>query len=38
MAELGWRPSTDMRAALMAIFDSYAQSLPAASALLSSHA
>jgi nucleoside-diphosphate-sugar epimerase len=35
MAELGWSPRTDMRAALSAIFDSYAQSLPAASALLS---
>jgi nucleoside-diphosphate-sugar epimerase len=34
-AELGWTPTTDMRAALNAIFDSYAHSLPAASALLS---
>ena len=37
-AELGWKPRTDMRTALMAIFDSYAHSLPDASALLSSHA
>jgi hypothetical protein len=37
-AELGWTPRTDMRAALKAIFDSYAHSLPSASALLSSHA
>jgi nucleoside-diphosphate-sugar epimerase len=37
-ADLGWTPSTDMRSTLNAIFDSYAQSLPAASALLSSHA
>jgi nucleoside-diphosphate-sugar epimerase len=37
-AELGWTPKTDMRAALKAIFDSYAHSLPSASALLSSHA
>ena len=37
-AELGWKPKTDMRAALKAIFDSYAHSLPSASALLSSHA
>jgi nucleoside-diphosphate-sugar epimerase len=34
-AELGWKPTTDMRAALNAIFDSYAHSLPSASALLS---
>jgi nucleoside-diphosphate-sugar epimerase len=34
-AELGWTPKTDMRAALKAIFDSYAHSLPSASALLS---
>src|SRR6202042_609957 len=34
-AELGWTPSTDMRATLNAIFDSYAHSLPSASALLS---
>jgi nucleoside-diphosphate-sugar epimerase len=34
-AELGWVPKTDMRAALNAIFDSYAHSLPSASALLS---
>ena len=34
-AELGWTPKTDMRAALSAIFDSYAHSLPSASALLS---
>jgi nucleoside-diphosphate-sugar epimerase len=34
-AELGWTPKTDMRAALNAIFDSYAHSLPSASALLS---
>src|SRR5450631_935067 len=34
-AELGWKPKTDMRAALNAIFDSYADSLPSASALLS---
>jgi nucleoside-diphosphate-sugar epimerase len=37
-AELGWLPKTDMRAALEAIFDSYAHALPSASALLSSHA
>jgi nucleoside-diphosphate-sugar epimerase len=37
-AELGWTPKTDMRTALAAIFDSYAHSLPAASALLSSNA
>jgi hypothetical protein len=37
-AELGWTPQTDMRTALTAIFDSYAHSLPAASALLSSNA
>jgi len=37
-AELGWTPHTDMRTALNAIFDSYAHSLPSASALLSSHA
>jgi nucleoside-diphosphate-sugar epimerase len=37
-ADLKWTPTTDMRSALNAIFDSYAQSLPAASALLSSHA
>jgi nucleoside-diphosphate-sugar epimerase len=36
--ELGWTPTTDMRAALEAIFESYAHSLPSASALLSSHA
>jgi len=35
VAELGWTPKTDMRQALSAIFDSYAQSLPSASALLS---
>ena len=34
-AELGWRPTTDMRKALSAIFDSYAHALPSASALLS---
>ena len=34
-ADLGWTPKTDMRAALNAIFDSYAHSLPSASALLS---
>jgi nucleoside-diphosphate-sugar epimerase len=34
-AELGWTPKTDMRTALAAIFDSYAQILPSASALLS---
>jgi nucleoside-diphosphate-sugar epimerase len=34
-ADLKWIPKTDMRAALNAIFDSYAQSLPSASALLS---
>jgi nucleoside-diphosphate-sugar epimerase len=34
-ADFGWRPKTDMRAALLAIFDSYAHSLPSASALLS---
>ena len=34
-AELGWTPTTDMRAALNAIFESYAHSLPSASALLS---
>jgi len=34
-AELGWTPTTDMRTALMAIFDSYAHALPSASALLS---
>jgi len=34
-AELGWTPTTDMRSALNAIFDSYAHSLPSASALLS---
>jgi nucleoside-diphosphate-sugar epimerase len=38
IADLGWHPTTDMRAALAAIFDSYAHSLPSASALLSSHA
>ena len=37
-AELKWTPKTDMRSALTAIFDSYAHSLPSASALLSSHA
>jgi nucleoside-diphosphate-sugar epimerase len=37
-AELGWTPKTDMRAALKAIFDSYAHALPSASALLSSDA
>jgi nucleoside-diphosphate-sugar epimerase len=37
-AELKWTPKTDMRAALNAIFDSYAQSLPSASALLSGNA
>ncbi len=35
VAELGWTPTTDMRAALNSIFDSYAHSLPTASALLS---
>ena len=35
IAEIGWKPKTDMRAALSAIFDSYAHSLPSASALLS---
>ena len=34
-AELGWTPKTDMRTALKAIFDSYAHTLPSASALLS---
>jgi nucleoside-diphosphate-sugar epimerase len=34
-AELGWTPSTDMHTALNAIFDSYANVLPSASALLS---
>jgi hypothetical protein len=34
-AELHWTPKTDMRTALMAIFDSYAHALPSASALLS---
>jgi len=34
-AELNWTPKTDMRTALMAIFDSYAHALPSASALLS---
>jgi len=34
-AELGWKPSTDMRTALNAIFDAYAHALPSASALLS---
>ena len=34
-AELNWTPKTDMRAALKAIFDSYAHALPSASALLS---
>ena len=34
-AELGWTPTTDMRSALTAIFDSYAHALPSASALLS---
>jgi nucleoside-diphosphate-sugar epimerase len=34
-AELHWTPTTDMRAALKAIFDSYAHALPSASALLS---
>lgn len=34
-ADLNWTPTTDMRSALKAIFDSYAHSLPAASALLS---
>jgi nucleoside-diphosphate-sugar epimerase len=37
-AELQWTPKTDMRAALNAIFDSYAHSLPSASALLSGNA
>jgi nucleoside-diphosphate-sugar epimerase len=37
MAEIGWAPKTDMRAALSAIFDSYAHALPSASALLSRH-
>jgi nucleoside-diphosphate-sugar epimerase len=37
-ADFNWKPKTDMRAALTAIFDSYAHSLPAASALLSSNA
>ncbi len=37
-AELGWMPTTDMRTALSAIFDSYAHALPSASALLSSDA
>jgi nucleoside-diphosphate-sugar epimerase len=35
MTEIGWAPKTDMRTALSAIFDSYAHSLPSASALLS---
>ena len=34
-AELGWKPSTDMRTALNSIFDAYAHALPSASALLS---
>ena len=34
-ADFGWTPKTDMRAALNAIFESYAHSLPSASALLS---
>jgi NAD dependent epimerase/dehydratase family len=36
--ELGWTPTTDMRSALKAIFDSYAHALPSASALLSTDA
>ena len=37
-ADLGWKPTTDMRTALNSIFDAYAHVLPSASALLSKDA